>query len=264
MDRSLYTAATGMQAQQTNIDVISHNLANINTTAYKKSSAHFTTLFSQVVRAPGATLSNGQITPNGLQVGLGVQLDTTNKSFTMGSLTNTGNPLDLSIEGDGFFQVQMPNGTIAYTRDGNFQINGQTGEIVSNKGYSLFPNINLGSNIQKINIAEDGTISVTRAGQFNQTDNVGTIRLARFVNSAGLIENSDNLYFQSIASGRAVEGNPLDDGFGGLRQGFLEGSNVQVVEEIVNMITAQRAYEASSNVIKASDEMLQKANSIAV
>lgn len=262
MDRSLYTAATGMQAQQTNIDLISHNLANINTTAYKKSTAHFTTLFSQVIRAPGATLSTGQTTPNGLQVGLGVQMDTTNKSFTMGSLTNTGNPLDLSVEGEGFFQVQLPNGSIAYTRDGNFQINGQSGEIVTNKGYPLFPTINLGDNIQKINISEDGTISVSRSGQFNQVDNVGTIRLARFINPAGLIEHSDNLYFQTLASGRPFEGNPLDDSFGGLRQGFLEGSNVQVVEEIVGMITAQRAYEASSNVIKASDEMLSQANSI--
>lgn len=262
MDRSLHTAATGMQAQQTNIDVISHNLANINTTGFKKSMAHFSTLFSQVIKAPGATLNNGQITPNGVQVGLGVKLDSTNKSFTMGSLTNTGNPLDLAIEGDGFFQLQMPNGTIAFTRDGNFQINGQSGEIVSNQGYSLFPNINLGNNIERIEISEDGTVSVARSGQFNQVDNVGTIRLARFVNPAGLIEQSDNLYTQSLASGRQIEGNALDDSFGGLRQGFLEGSNVTVVDEIVNMITAQRAYEASSNVIKASDEMLQQANSI--
>lgn len=262
MDRSLHTAATGMQAQQTNIDVISHNLANINTTAFKKSMAHFSTLFSQVIKAPGATLSNGQTTPNGVQVGLGVQLDSTNKSFSIGSLQNTGNQLDLAIEGDGFFQVQLPNGTIAFTRDGNFQIDGQSGEIVSNKGYSLFPNINLGNNIDKVSITEEGTVSVSRSGQFNQTDNVGTIRLARFVNPAGLIEQSDNIYTQTLASGRQIEGNPLDDNFGGLRQGFLEGSNVKVVEEIVNMISAQRAYEASSNVIRASDEMLQQANNI--
>lgn len=263
MDRSLQTAATGMQAQQTNIDVISHNLANINTTAFKKSMAHFSTLFSQVIKAPGATLSNGQVTPNGVQVGLGVQLDSTNKSFAMGSLNNTGNQLDLSIEGDGFFQVQMPNGTLAYTRDGNFQIDGQSGEVVSNKGYSLFPNINLGNNVQNITIDEEGTVQVTRSGQFSQVDNVGTIRLARFVNPAGLIEQSDNLYVQSLASGRPIQGTALEDNFGGIRQGFLEGSNVKVVEEIVNMITAQRAYEASSNVIKASDEMLQQANNIA-
>lgn len=262
MDRSLYTAATGMQAQQTNIDVISHNLANINTTAFKKSSAHFTTLFSQIVKAPGATLANGQTTPNGVQVGLGVDLDATNKSFTMGSLSNTGNPLDLSIEGDGFFQIQMPNGVVGYTRDGNFQIDGQTGEIVSNKGYPLYPNINLGSNIQKIHIADDGTVSVTRAGAFNQVDIVGNLRLVRFVNPAGLIEQSDNLYQQSLASGRPIEGSPMDNNFGAIRQEYLEGSNVKVVEEIVNMITAQRAYEASSNVIKASDEMLQQANNI--
>jgi flagellar basal-body rod protein FlgG len=262
MDRSLFTAATGMQAQQTNIDVISHNLANINTTAFKKSNAHFTTLFSQVIQAPGAILANGQTTPNGIQVGLGVQLDATNKAFSMGSLSNTNNPLDLAIEGDGFFQVQMPNGQIAYSRDGNFQINGQTGEIVTNRGYSLFPNINLGTNIEKINIADDGTIAITRAGSFNQVDTVGSIRLARFVNPAGLIEHSDNLYFLTQASGMPIEGNPGDNNFGALRQGFLEGSNVKVVEEIVNMITAQRAYESSSNVIKASDEMLRQANNI--
>lgn len=262
MDRSLYTAATGMQAQQTNIDLISHNLANINTTSYKKSVAHFTTLFSQVIKAPGALLANGQTTPNGVQVGLGVDLDATNKSFTMGSLSNTGNPLDISIEGDGFFQVQLPNGVISYTRDGNFQIDGQTGEIVTNNGYVLYPNVNLGGNIQSIHIADDGTVSVTRTGSFNQTDIVGNLRLVRFINPAGLIEQSDNMFMQSIASGRPIEGSPMDNGFGALRQGYLEGSNVKVVEEIVSMISAQRAYEASSNVIKASDEMLRQANNI--
>jgi len=262
MDRSLFTAATGMQAQQTNIDIISHNLANINTTAYKKSSAHFTTLFTEIVRQPGATLMNGQVTPNGVQIGLGVTLDATNKSNIMGSLTNTGNPLDLAIEGDGYFQVQMANGQLAYTRDGNFQVNGQTGEVVTNRGYVLFPNINLGGNVEKVHITKDGTVSVTRAGAFNQVDNVGNIRIARFINPAGLIEQSDNLFLQSVASGRPIEGNPMDDSMGGIRQGFLEGSNVKVVEEIVSMISAQRAYEASSNVIKASDEMLQQANAV--
>lgn len=262
MDRSLFTAATGMQAQQTNIDIISHNLANINTTAYRKSTAHFTTLFTQVLKQPGATLSNGQVTPNGVQIGLGVALDATNKSNIMGSLSNTGNPLDLAIEGEGYLQVQLPNGQLAYTRDGNLQINGQTGEIVTNRGYILFPNINIGQNVEKIHISKDGAISITRAGAFNQVDNVGNIRLARFVNPAGLIEQSDNLFMQSLASGRPIEGNPMDDNFGGVRQGFLEGSNVKIVEEIVSMITAQRAYEASSNVIKASDEMLQQANTV--
>jgi flagellar basal-body rod protein FlgG len=191
-----------------------------------------------------------------------VNLDATNKSNIMGSLINTGNPLDMAIEGDGYFQVQMPNGQLAYTRDGNFQINGQTGEIVTNRGYVLFPNINLGTNVEKINIAQDGTVSVTRAGASNQIDNVGNIRIARFINPAGLIEQSDNLYVQSVASGRPIEGNPLDENMGGIRQKFLEGSNVKVVEEIVSMISAQRAYEASSNVIKASDEMLQQANAV--
>ena len=263
MDRSLFTAATGMQAQQTNIDVISNNLANINTTAYKKSSAHFSTLYTQVVKAPGAQLQTGQTAPSGVQVGLGVQLDATNKAFTSGSLTNTGNSLDLAIEGDGFFQVQMPNGQFGYTRDGNFQIDGQTGDVVTNRGYLLFPNLNIGDDVDKIMISEDGTVTVTRAGTGRtDTDEVGNIRLVRFVNPAGLIERADNIYMASAASGRPIDGDPLEDNFGGIRQGFLEGSNVKVVEEIVNMITAQRAYEAGSNVIRASDEMLQQANNI--
>ena len=251
-----------MVAQQTNIDVISNNLANINTTAFKKSSAHFTTLFSEVVRAPGSTLKNGRITPNGVQIGLGTQLDATNKSFKIGSLTNTGNPLDLSIEGDGFFQVQLPSGQIAFTRDGNFQINGETGEIVTNRGHALYPNVSIGNDVESISIAEDGTVSVIRPGNINQSEVVGNIRLVRFVNPAGLIEHSDNLLVQSKASGFSIEGTPADENFGGLRQGFLEQSNVKVVEEIVNMISSQRAYEANSNVIRTSDEMLRQANNM--
>jgi flagellar basal-body rod protein FlgG len=263
MDRSLFTAATGMKAQQTNIDVISNNLANINTTAYKKAQAHFSTLFTQVVQAPGGQLSTGQTSPSGVQIGLGVQLDATNKAFTMGSLTNTGNPLDLAIEGDGFFQIQMPNGQFAYTRDGNFQIDGQTGDVVTNRGYLLFPSINIGEDVDKIMVSNDGQISVTRSnGTAGQTDNIGELRLVNFANPSGLIEHSDNLYMATEASGRPIDGDPMEENFGGIRQGFLEGSNVKVVEEIVNMITAQRAYEASSNVIRASDEMLRQANNI--
>lgn len=263
MDRSLFTASTGMKAQQTNIDVISNNLANINTTAYKKAQAHFSTLYTQVLQAPGGQLSSGQISPSGVQIGLGVQLDATNKAFTMGSLTNTGNSLDLAIEGDGFFQIQMPNGQFAFTRDGNFQIDGQTGDIVTNRGYLLYPNININEDVKRIEITSDGTISVVRNGSTNDsTDQIGELRLVRFANPSGLIEHSDNLYLASNASGRPIDGDPLEDNFGGIRQGFLESSNVKVVEEIVNMITAQRAYEASSNVIKASDEMLRQANNL--
>lgn len=262
MDRSLHTASTGMIAQQTNIDVISHNLANMNTTGFKKATAHFSTLFSQVVRAPGARLSDGSISPNGVQVGLGVELASTAKNFTMGSLQNTGNSLDLAIEGDGFLQVQMPDSTIAYTRAGDLSINGQSGELVTKQGYSLFPAINVGNDIKDITISEDGMVSVTRGSNARDADQVGTIRLARFVNPGGLVELSDNLYQETLASGVAFEGNPMGEGFGQLRQGFLEQSNVKVVEEIVNMISAQRAYEANSNVIRASDEMLRQANNI--
>ena len=263
MDRSLFTAATGMKAQQTNIDVISNNLANINTTAYKKSQAHFSNLYTQVIKEPGGLLSTGQVSPSGVQVGLGVQLDATNKAFTMGSLTNTGNKLDLAIEGDGFFQIQLPNGQFAYTRDGNFQIDGQTGDVVTNRGYLVYPNVNINDDVDNITISDDGTITVTRPGSLaSQSDEVGNIRLVNFANPSGLIEHSDNLYLASEASGRPINGNPMEDNFGSIRQGFLEGSNVKVVEEIVSMITAQRAYEASSNVIRASDEMLQQANNI--
>ncbi len=262
MDRSLNTAATGMMAQQTNIDVISNNLANINTPGYKKSSAHFSTLFSQVLRMPGAKLSDGSISPTGVQVGLGVELSSTAKSFAMGSLNNTSNDLDLAVEGDGFFQVQMPDGNIAYTRSGNFQIDGQSGNIVTTQGYALYPSISLGTDVKDISISPDGLVQVTRGSDSTKQDQVGTIRLARFVNPAGLLEASDNLYKQTLASGSAVEANPMSEGYGQLRQGFLEQSNVKVVEEIVSMISAQRAYEANSNVIKASDEMLRQANNI--
>jgi len=262
MERSLHTAATGMHAQQTNIDVISNNLANINTSGFKKSTAHFSTLFSQTLRAPGAKLSDGSVTPNGVQVGLGVELNSTVKSFAMGSLDNTANPLDLAVEGEGFFQVQLPDGQFAYTRAGNFQVDGQTGELVTSQGYSVFPNINIGSNVAKIMISQEGIVSVVRGGASSQIDEVGNLRLARFVNPSGLSEMSDNLYSQTVASGPAFENDPMQAGFGSLRQGFLEQSNVKVVEEIVNMISAQRAYEANSNVIRASDEMLRQANNV--
>jgi flagellar basal-body rod protein FlgG len=263
MDRSLFTAATGMKAQQTNMDVISNNLANINTTGYKKSQAHFSTLFTQVITKPGGLLASGQISPSGVQVGLGVQLDATNKAFTMGSLTNTGNPLDVAIEGEGFFQIQLPNGQFAYTRDGNFQLDGRTGDIVTNRGYLVYPYVNLGADADKITISDDGAINVSRnSGSGVQTDRVGEFRLVRFANPAGLMELSDNLYLATDASGRPIDGEPMQDNLGAIRQGFLEGSNVKVVEEIVNMITAQRAYESSSNVIKAASEMLRQANNI--
>lgn len=251
-----------MMAQQTNIDVISHNLANINTAGFKKSVAHFSTLFSQVLRMPGTRLSDGNISPTGVQVGLGVELSSTAKSFAMGSLANTSNDLDLAIEGDGFLQVQMPDGTLAYTRAGNLQVNGQTGEVTTTQGYRLYPSISLGNDVKDIAISPDGLVQITRGADTTRQDQVGTIRLARFVNPAGLLEVSDNLYRQTTASGIAYEGNPMTQGFGQLRQGFLEQSNVKVVEEITSMISAQRAYEANSNVIRASDEMLRQANNI--
>ncbi|MCH2228387.1 MAG: flagellar basal-body rod protein FlgG [Candidatus Caenarcaniphilales bacterium] len=262
MERALQTAATGMQAQQTNIDIISNNLANINTTAFKKSHAHFSTLFSQILTAPGAVLSDGRTSPNGVQVGLGVELSSTDKSFMVGSLNNTNDPLDIAIEGEGFLQIVTPEGNIAYTRDGNLQVDGQTGELLSSQGYSLFPSVNLGDNVQEVQIKRDGTIEVKRAGVAN-TEEVGNLRLAAFANNSGLIEMSQNLYLDTTASGTPLEGTPGESGFGTIRQNFLEMSNVKVVEEVVHMITAQRAYEANSNSIKAADQMLQQANNLA-
>ncbi len=262
MLRSLYTAATGMEAQQTNVDVLSHNLANINTSGFKKSRTSFNTLFSQTLELPGARQSDGRITPNGVQVGLGVELGATQKSFEVGSLVNTGNNLDVAIEGDGFFQVEMPDGAVAYTRSGNFQIDGETGDMVTSQGYAVFPNINLGKEAGKVTISREGLVTVVKDGDFTKADEVGTIRMVRFVNSAGLADGGNNLYKETLASGNPFEGDPASEGFGGLRQGFIEQSNVKVVEEIVGMITAQRAYEANSNVIKASDEMLRQANNL--
>lgn len=263
MIRSLYTAATGMEAQQTNIDVLSHNLANLNTAGFKKSKARFNTLFSQTVELPGARQSDGRITPNGIQVGLGVELGSTQKSFEVGSLVNSGNDLDIAIEGDGFLQVEMPDGSVAYTRSGNLQVDGESGELVTSQGYSLFPNINLGSDIGKVEISREGIITVIKGADFKQADEVGNFRLIRFVNPAGLADIGNNLFKETLASGSPFEGDPNSQGFGAVRQRFLEQSNVKVVEEIVDMITAQRAYEANSNVIRASDEMMQQANNLA-
>ena len=179
----------------------------------------------------------------------------------MGSLNNTNDPLDVAIEGDGFLQVVNPDGNIVYTRDGNLQIDGQTGELLSSQGYGLFPSINLGNNVQEVRIQRDGTIAVVRGGSAEE-EVVGSLRIAKFTNNAGLMELSQNLYKETNASGNPQEGSPGESGFGSIRQKFLELSNVKVVEEVVNMITAQRAYEANSNAIKASSEMLQQANNL--
>jgi flagellar basal-body rod protein FlgG len=249
-----------MNSQQTNIDVISNNLANVNTVGFKKSRAQFQDLLYQTLRAPGAVTSQGRMTPAGMQVGHGARMISTSKSYTQGDMTQTGNALDLMIEGDGFFQVLLADDTIGYTRDGNFKIDGE-GRIVNNDGYLLQPEIWIPENATDVIISSDGTVSVKIAGEENPQE-LGRIEIVRFLNPEGLVNMGKNILKPSYASGDAQYGTPGIDGFGSITQGFLEMSNVKVVEEMVNMIVAQRAYEINSKAIQAADEMLQTANNL--
>jgi flagellar basal-body rod protein FlgG len=256
MMQALYTAASGMQAQQTNIDTISNNLANVNTTGYRGNLARFQDLIYQELKAPGTPVGNSQ-TPVGIDLGLGVKVSSNEKIFTQGSLQQTGNPLDVAIQGDGFFQITEPNGQIAYTRDGSFTEDAN-GQLVTSDGNFLTPNITVPANALQVNIGSDGTVTALIPGQ-NQPQTLGQIQLVRFVNNAGLSPQGQNLYFQTGASGPPTITTPGLNGAGTLNGGFIEGSNVSVVNEIVNMITAQRAFEANSKAVTTSDEMLQTA-----
>jgi len=260
MLRALWTAASGMQSQQTNIDVIANNLANVNTTGFKKSRADFQDLMYQNMKTTGSPSTNTTQVPTGIQIGLGTRLAAVTKLFTSGDFTQTGNDLDMAIEGDGFFQIQMPDGTTAYSRAGAFKKD-STGRIVTSDGYPLLPEIVIPTNATKISIGNDGTVSVTQAGQTAPT-NVGNIQLAQFANPAGLAAQGKNLFLQTDASGNATTGTPGQTGIGTITQGFLEMSNVNVASEMVNMIVGQRAYEINSKAVQASDEMLQTANNM--
>lgn len=260
MIRALWTASSGMNAQQTNIDIVSNNLANVNTVGYKKSRAQFQDLLYQTIRAAGSTTAQGNMTPTGLQVGHGVRLVSTSKSYEQGDVMQTGNALDLMIEGDGFFQLLLPDGSIGYTRDGNFKIDGE-GRIVNNDGYVLQPEIWVPENATDIIIGSDGTISVRLAGE-ELAEEIGQIELVRFLNPEGLINLGRNIVRPTYASGEIQYGTAGMEGFGTISQGYLEMSNVKVVEEMVNMIVAQRAYEVNSKAIQAADEMLQTANNL--
>jgi flagellar basal-body rod protein FlgG len=257
MIRALYTSATGMNAQETNIDVISNNLANVNTTGFKKSRADFQDLMYQYVVEPGAPTSQSTMNPSGIQVGLGVKTAAVQKVFTQGDLVSTGNQLDIAIEGDGFFQVTRPDGTLAYTRSGALQLN-QNGELVTSDGYLVAPGITLPNDSQGITIGKDGVVSVKQPGVAVPAQ-VGQITAVRFPNNAGLRAMGYNLYEETQASGAPVQGIFSQLGFGAISQGSLESSNVSVVEQVVSMITAQRAYEASSKGITTADEMLSQA-----
>jgi len=260
MIRSLTTAATGMIAQQLNIDVISNNVANVNTSGYKKVRAEFQDLLSQTIKAPGAQISQGTNQPVGIQVGLGTRTSATLRDFTEGAFKSTGGKLDVAIEGDGFLEVQMDDGTIAYTRDGSLKIDAN-GQLCTSDGFIIQPAVTVPTNARDITITPDGKISVTTPGTSEQSE-VGTLKLAKFANAAGLSSIGKNLYSSTSASGNPIEGTPNQEGFGSLQQGFIEGSNVQVVEELINLISAERAFEANSKIIKSADQMLQIANNL--
>jgi flagellar basal-body rod protein FlgG len=261
MIRALYTAASGMSAQQSNIDTVAHNLANVNTTGFKKSRMEFEDLVYQQMRAPGAATSASTEAPVGLETGLGTKPVSTARDFSTGNLRSTSGPLDLAIEGRGFFQVSMPDGTTAYTRAGSLHLDAE-GHIVTAEGYALQPEMTIPQNATSISISRAGVVTVTVAGQ-SAAQQVGTIELASFQNPAGLLALGGNLFQTTTASGEPTTGVPGTDGIGTITQGFLEESNVSVVEEMIAMILGQRAYEANSRVVKAADEMLAQVNNMA-
>jgi flagellar basal-body rod protein FlgG len=245
-----------MEAQQTQLDHISHNLANSATNGYKRSHAVFEDLMYQNLRQAGANSSEQTQLPTGLQVGLGTRAAATTRQFSQGNLQQSTNPLDLAVKGNGFFQIQLPDGTTGYTRDGAFQVDAQ-GQLVTNNGYVVQPGITIPANAQSITIADDGTVSVALPGQATPQA-VGQLQLASFVNPAGLDPKGQNLYAETAASGTPNTGAPGSNGLGQLAQGFVETSNVNVVEELVAMIQTQRAYELNSKAIQTSDQMLQR------
>lgn len=260
MIRALWTAASGMQAQVLNIDVTSNNLANVNTTGFKKSRADFQDLLYETLRPAGVESADGTQVPTGIQVGHGARTVAVQKIFIQGGYQLTDNPLDIAIEGDGFFQIMQPNGEIAYTRDGAFKLNSD-GQIVTSDGFLLEPEMAIPADTVAINIGIDGTVSVLQAGEIETAD-IGVVELSSFINPAGLSSIGRNLYIPTAASGDAVVGTAGQDGFGTIMQRCLERSNVSVVDEMVNMITAQRAYEINSKAIKTADEMLHMANNL--
>jgi flagellar basal-body rod protein FlgG len=256
MMRSLWISKTGMEAQQTQLDTISNNLANASTNGYKKSHAVFEDLMYQNLRQVGANSSEQTTLPTGLQVGLGTRAVATARNFSQGNLQQSGNALDVAVRGNGFFQVQMPDGTVGYTRDGSLQVDAQ-GVLVTNNGYAVQPGITIPVGAQGVTIAPDGTVTALLSGQ-TAPQSLGQIQLASFVNPAGLEPKGQNIFTETSASGTPSAGAPGLNGLGALQQGFVETSNVNVVEELVSMIQTQRAYELNSKAIQTSDQMLQK------
>jgi len=260
MIRSLWAAATGMQGQSSSIDVIANNIANVNTVGFKKSRVDFQDLLYDTLRAPGTASSQSTEVPTGVQLGHGARVVAVTKLFSPGEFQNTKNELDVAIVGQGFFQILMPEGETAYSKAGDFNLDSE-GRIVNPDGFVLEPEITIPTDAISISIAMDGTVSVLQAGETDATE-VGNIELARFINPAGLRNIGKNLYLPSDASGDEITGNPGQSGLGYLEQGYLEMSNVSVVDEMVNMITAHRAYELNSKIVMVSDEMLSMSNNL--
>ena len=258
MNPALWIAKTGLEAQQSRMGVVSNNLANVSTTGFKRDRANFEDLFYQAVRQPGAQSSQETVLPSGLMQGSGVRVVSTEKMHSQGGISQTGNSLDLAIEGRGFFQILRPDGTIGYTRDGSFQLDGE-GRMVTSNGFLMQPEITVPDNAQSITIGQDGVVSVMEPGN-NAPTQLGNIQIVDFVNPAGLQPIGQNLFVETVASGGPQVGDPTTNGLGSLYQGALESSNVNVVEEMVNMIESQRAYEINSKAISTADQMLQYLN----
>jgi flagellar basal-body rod protein FlgG len=254
MIRSLWTARTGLDAQQTSLDVISNNLANVSTNGFKRQRAIFEDLLYQTIRQPGAQSTQQTQISSGLQIGTGVKPVATERIFTQGTLQQTGGSLDVAVQGNGFFQIAMPDGTTAYTRDGAFQLDSQ-GNMVTASGYTLADNINIPADALSVTIGKDGTVSVLQAGGVAPVE-IGALQLATFINSGGLQAAGENLFYETASSGVATPTQPGTNGAGVLNQGYVEVSNVNVAEELVSMIVTQRAYELNSRAISTSDQML--------
>jgi flagellar basal-body rod protein FlgG len=256
MINSLHIAKTGMQAQQTQMDVISHNLANVSTTGFKRGTAIFEDLIYQNLRQVGAQAAEQGELPTGLQIGLGVRTVATARTYTQGNLQQTDNRLDVAINGDGFFQIEMPDGSTAYTRDGNFKLTAE-GQLVTSSGFTVLGGVTIPAETRSVTIGADGIVTVI-VGNNPQPQQAGTIELASFVNPAGLEPRGQNLFTETPASGEPSVGQPGSEGLGPVLQGYLESSNVNVVQELVTMIQTQRAYELNSKAIQTSDQMLQR------
>ncbi len=260
MIRSLRTAALGMAAQQLNVDTIANNLANVNTTGYKKSSVEFQDLLYENIESGDTSRRDDMKKPGSIQVGLGNKPVSTYKSFSQGAIDQTGNPLDVAINGKGFFQIKQPDGSYAYTRDGSFRVNA-TGNIVTSSGLRVFPEISIPEGVSDINISQDGVISVIIDGDVNPEE-IGQFELTTFMNPAGMNALGGNLFVQTEASGDPAYGLAAEEGFGQILQGYLEKSNVDVVQEMINLIVSQRAYEINSKAVKTADELLAMTNNI--